>query len=312
MSIAVQTQAIRLSFGAAESRCQADGSGIRFDLAVPVLSGEREEVLLESTAEPKSAGKVGFKVLESDTLTAGVVMVPCHGQAEEAAFEIYRDLLSLLEERTLYRAWNFVPHINQEVGGLENYRSFNVGRWKAFRDSFGEDTMENHFPAASAVGIDEDCLAVVFLAGRDPVSYVENPQQTPAYRYPADFGPRSPSFARGTVVSRENRRTGYLSGTSSIRGSETIGIGELKDQYKLTFENIECVLDRMGFQDGLSGSWFSPPQYRVYVRDREEFDQVYSLFDKTVGKEATESALFLEADICRAPLKLEIEGIFFA
>lgn len=112
---------------------------------------------------------------------------------EADAFETYRELLALLDERGypgLQRVWNYVPRINEDQRGVERYKHFNVGRARGFEERFGE-TAERHFSAASAVGTVGDTLIVCFAAGREPGTHLENPRQISAHRYLPDYGPRS-------------------------------------------------------------------------------------------------------------------------
>lgn len=311
MDTALAQQTLRVRFGASATTCSASdhGAGWCLNLAAPLLAGQGDEVLFE---HPE--GQVGergrFQVIETGRALAGFAGLSYTGAPEEAALTLYRDLLECIGDRSLYRVWNFVPGINDETDGLENYRSFNVGRFRAFQERFGEEAMEGQLPAASGVGVDSSSLAIAFLAGDDPVSFFENPQQVPAYHYPAEYGPRSPSFARGAVVNYGDHRVGYLSGTSAIRGYETIGEGDLVEQYKVTMDNVGCVLGTMGFGCAMEPCSASATGWRVYVRDPADLDQVRDLFFQDLGEEVAERTLFLQADICRKALKLEIEGVF--
>ena len=311
MDTATAQQTLQVRFGASSTTCSSleGGAGWRLDLASPLLDGQGEEVLFEHPD-----GQVGergrFHVIETDRALAGFAALPYTGAPEEAAQTLYRDLLECIGDRSLYRVWNFVPGINDHTDDLENYRSFNVGRFRAFQERFGEEAMEGQLPAASGVGVEDSSLAIAFLAGDDPVSYFENPQQVPAYHYPPEYGPRSPSFARGAVIDYGDHKVGYLSGTSSIRGYETIGEGDLVEQYKVTMDNIGCVLGTMGFASAMERCSSSATGWRVYLRDPADLDQVRDLFYRDLGEEVADRTLFLEADICRKTLKLEIEGVF--
>ena len=99
---------------------------------------------------------------------------------------------------------------------------------------------------------------------------------------------------------------GYLSGTSSIRGHETIGQDDLETQFAVTWENVTLVRKRMALGEGkpLRASC------RIYLRHRSDFPRVKALFEEQVGPEVCRTATFLQADICRHPLRLEIEATF--
>lgn len=311
MSVAASLENIRIRFGEPETKSLADDTGLQLNLASPHLAGPISEVLLECD-DVEQLSRENFCLLRGKDTTVGMAVIDCDSEGlESAAKVLYDELLKQTSGLNLYRLWNFVPRINDDSQGQENYRSFNVGRWQAFAGVYGEAEMNRHLPAASAVGLDEDQhrLAVVFLAGNHPVQYFENPRQTPAYQYPSEFGPCSPSFARGAVVNGENGRVGYLSGTSSICGCETVGSGDLKKQFSETIENIGGALKQMGF-DGWPGRAAEySAQFRVYIRDAADYPDVRRYFAEVVGEAITEQTVFIRADICRKPLKLEIEGV---
>src|SRR3546814_12468443 len=56
-------------------------------------------------------------------------------------------------------------------------------------------------PAATAIGRCDDArvVQVYWLAARTPGMPVENPRQVSAYRYPRQYGPQQPSFARAML-----------------------------------------------------------------------------------------------------------------
>ena len=312
MDTATALQTLRVKFGSSTTGCTAlSEGGWCLNVAAPLLDGQADEVLFEHP-DGVMREQGHFRLIETEHALAGVAVFPYDGAPEEAAQTLYRDLLERVGGRSLYRVWNFVPGINDETDGLENYRSFNVGRFRAFKDRFGEKAMEGQLPAASGVGVDDNSLAIVFLAGNDPVSFFENPQQVPAYHYPAEYGPRSPSFARGAVVNYGDHRVGYLSGTSSIRGYETIGEGDLDEQFAVTMDNVSCVLKTMDFASAMDPCSGSATAWRIYVRDPGDMERVRELFYQQLGKEVADRTLILQADICRHLLKLEIEGIFVA
>ncbi len=312
MNVAATLENSRICFGKQETALTVDAVGLRLNLASPHLAGPVDEILLECENVGQTiAGS--FHFLHGADSVAGMAVVDCAaGDIESAAKALYDELLGRAEGWNLYRLWNFVPRINEESHGQENYHSFNSGRWKAFAQAYGKTEMNSRLPAASAVGLDEgrDRLAVVFVGGKQAVEYFENPRQTPAYQYPREFGPCSPSFARGAVVEGAGGRVGYLSGTSSICGYETVGAGDLEKQFAETVANIGEALAQMGFGGWPEQGGGYSSQFRVYVRDAADYADIRRWFGELVGEEAAEQAVFIQADICREPLKLEIEGVF--
>ena len=229
---------------------------------------------------------------------------------EEDALRIYRELLALLDERgypCLQRVWNYVPRINEDQRGVERYRRFNVGRARAFEERFGASA-ERHFSAASAVGTMGDTLIVCFAAGREPGAHLENPRQVSAPRYPADYGPTSPSFARCTVAPAGWGRAVFLSGTASIVGHETTHRGDPLRQLEEVVTNIDALL---GGTDTPRGN--GRPDLgrfdllKIYVRHREHFAAIRDALASRI--DPSTPAIYLEADLCRTDLLVEIEGV---
>lgn len=314
METIVAVPEIRLLFGRKGTTCQRHGAEALLDLAVPVLCGPDEEVFVTGRETDTLEAMGPFQVLRSadGEVRAGIAALSCHGLGESVAYELYRHLLEITAGQSLYRVWNFVPGINAETDGLEHYRSFNIGRCRAFRERFGEGGIEPHLPAASAVGINDPHLVVVFLTGRAPVSYFENPLQVPAYRYPEQYGPCSPSFARGAVVDHGpvGGRVGYLSGTASICGHETVGEGDVIKQLEMTMENIRLMMEKMGFSEALDPGSSVVSDFRVYLRNPADLETVRERFAAVVGEAVAKRVSYLKADVCRARLQLEIEGVF--
>src|SRR6185295_16228459 len=150
----------------------------------------------------------------------------------------------------LYRIWNYVPGINTLTDGFENYRAFCQGRSLAFEAEAGAG-FPRVLPAASGVGTHDGCLSVVFVAGSAVPRHVENPEQVPAYRYPAEHGPRAPSFSRATVVQIGDRRFTFISGTSAIKGHATVAPDALLDQLDCTLDNLRLVSKEAGSGENL-------------------------------------------------------------
>ena len=71
-------------------------------------------------------------------------------------------------------------------------------------------------PARAMVG---STASVVFAATEATPRHFENPLQVPAYEYPGEYGPRSPSFARATVVAQPGPCL-FVSGTRDACGTQ--------------------------------------------------------------------------------------------
>ncbi len=248
---------------------------------------------------------------EDGVTLAGAVRWPLADALESETREHFGELLDLLAARGyphLQRVWNYLPGINDEQAGVERYRLFNAGRARAFEERFGERAAEARYSSSSAVGAPGDELVTGFIAARSPGRHLENPRQTPAFRYPAIYGPKSPSFCRATLTPAAAGPLLFLSGTASIVGHESRWPGEVEAQLDETLRNVEalaagaeraagCPVPRL---DGFA-------LVKTYVRDASDGPAIRAALARRGVR--PESALFLEADICRAELALEIEGV---
>ena len=224
------------------------------------------------------------------------------------AFDIYRRLLSGVERAGyphLLRIWNYVPRIHESWAGLDRYMHFCKGRSEAFAAHYGS-AFSDRLPAASAVGCPGEHLVVHALASREPGRHVENPRQVAAHRYPERYGPKSPSFARGTVADGAWNGTVFVSGTASIVGHESVFPGDPARQTEETMRNVEAVLDAAGVpgRGGPIGARLR--SLRVYVRFPEHVAAVRAAIRATTETDVPTACL--QAEICREELLVEIEA----
>jgi len=237
------------------------------------------------------------------------------GGMQAAAYRVYADLFAVLAASPcahLLRVWNYFSDINLEVDGDERYRQFNVGRQQAFFDA--NHSAFDGSPAACALGMHGGPLRVYFLAGRQPPLAIENPRQVSAYRYPATYGPRAPTFSRAAVADIGDKRSAlFISGTASIVGHTSMHVGDVRRQTDESLVNLAAVREAAAARTGVV---FDPRQmdYTVYVRQPADLAAVREVFEGVVGPDspAARDAVYLHADICRADLLVEIEAHGFA
>jgi len=203
----------------------------------------------------------------------------------------------------LLRVWNYVGGINECERDLERYRRFCVGRHAALaRLGYAHE----QYPAASAVGMRGEGVIVHFLASRAPGVQVENPRQVAAYDYPVEYGPRSPSFSRATVAQWEGGTLIFLAGTSSVVGHETRHPGDVEAQLDETLRNLEKIVAVASSRAGRSATLDDMPVVKTYLRRPADYELVRS---RLTARLPRARHLFLEADICRRDLLIEIEGV---
>ena len=241
-------------------------------------------------------------------LLFGVVEVPQGGNIGAATYGVYERIFDCVDQRGfphLLRLWNYFPGINMPEDGLERYRRFSVGRHEAFL-AHGR-TIGRETAAACALGTEEGNLVVYFLAARAPGAALENPRQISAYAYPAQYGPRSPTFSRAMLAGSGGQRTLFISGTASIVGHETVHVGDAAKQLEETLVNIDALSEQaVGHgmpQNGPARQLF----LKAYLRHAEHFPAVQARLREAFGSQAR--IVFLRADICRTDLLLEIEGV---
>jgi enamine deaminase RidA (YjgF/YER057c/UK114 family) len=243
----------------------------------------------------------GFRLYAAGDLLLGCAVEPQQGGMEPMATALYRRLLKAVEGKFLYRIWNYVPEINREIAGQENYRAFNAGRARAFAETFGCGYRQK-LAAASGVGCDGSTLAVVFVAGTVPGRQFENPQQVPAYNYPPEHGASSPSFSRATAVAAGGRRFLFISGTAAIKGHRTIAPESIEGQIDCTLENLRLIAHASGGDQPGAGR----RHFKVYLRHAADLALARARLEADLFQPG-DKVVWLQANLCRAELRIEIE-----
>ncbi len=253
----------------------------------------------------RRAGGVLYGVIEidEDEFAIGTAGTALQAATREAYLRVFR-LLDAQGMPHLWRAWNYLAHINRTTYGLERYRQFNIGRQDAFLASHRGTS--GQVPAACAIGLAGGPLSIAFLAGEAPVLAVENPRQISAYHYPAQYGLRSPTFSRAVLAHPPGQEILFLSGTASIVGHHTVHAGDVAAQCKECLTNVAAVVEAAN-RSARSGPFsLAELDYRVYVRHAHDFPPVRQAIRSQVPGDAR--IVFLQADICRPDLLLEIEA----
>lgn len=226
---------------------------------------------------------------------------------EACSNHAYSSILDFLEKKEfpyLIRIWNFFADINQTTDSLERYQSFCVGRHDALQEV---TEFERLLPAATAIGTAGGQFIIYFLATTKAGVQVENPRQISAYHYPKQYGPKSPSFARATLKHWPSVTQFFISGTASIVGHETLHEENVLIQLDEILKNIEALVmtvrdtHQQPIRDitGLS-------LMKVYIRHPEHYQMIQEALSHRVGKDV--SVIYLQGDICRENLLLEIEA----
>jgi chorismate lyase / 3-hydroxybenzoate synthase len=220
----------------------------------------------------------------------------------------YREMFGALETLAFpypLRIWNFLSEINLAGDDGERYWHFNGARQDVFIGL--KRSIAGNVPAASAVGVARSSpLTVYCIASAQAPIALENPRQCSAWDYPAQYGPRSPTFARA-CISSDAAQTLFISGTASIVGHASAHPGDQREQTREIVRNIRALIGAANAR--LDGHRYRLEQlhYKVYVRQAEHQPSIDRELRHELG--TAPRVLYLKADICRPDLLLEIEAV---
>jgi chorismate lyase/3-hydroxybenzoate synthase len=230
--------------------------------------------------------------------------------ATVAAYQQIHRTLDTTAHHHPVRFWNYLPGIHDALDERrDRYMVFNAGRYQALSDWFdGADHLPDRLPAASGVGHGGDDLLIQCLSLGHPGEAIENPRQIPAFRYSQRFGPRPPCFARATVVRHPVSCEHILlvAGTASIRGEQSMHANDLASQLDETFANLRALLGAAQGPDAVNhlNSFTDVRVYYLRSADAQPTERIVrSMFANQVRLQ------LVRADICRADLLVELEGV---
>lgn len=257
------------------------------------------------------AGGLGSGLYQSDTK-----------QAAEAAFDQMKDILEAegMSFDNIIRQWNYIGNILEIKNEFQNYQVFNEVR----TDYYHKYRTVHGYPSATGIGMKHGGVIIDFCAIKAneavTVKPINNPNQVNAYEYGQQVlkglpivGTKvkhPPQFERALLLLCKVKSTLFISGTASILGQDTIGIEDIDKQTRITIENISKLADRKRFDQLVSGEdmeWGTFILVRVYIKKQVYFAKVKAicaeLFPET-------TMVFIESDVCRDNLLVEIEAEF--
>jgi enamine deaminase RidA (YjgF/YER057c/UK114 family) len=257
------------------------------------------------------AGGLGYGLFQSDTRSAA-----------EAAFDQMKAILDIegMSFNHLVRQWNYIGDILEIKNGFQNYQVFNEVRsefYQKYRTIHG-------YPAATGIGMKLGGVSLDFCAVMENeaaiIKPVNNPNQVNAYEYGQEMlkgAPvkgqtvkHPPQFERALLMTGKNRSTLLISGTASIIGQQTMGINDVEEQTNVTLDNINKLTEqaRLGrIVINTDMEWGKYILLRVYVKNQDDFVKVKKICTERFPDVP---AIFVEADICRDNLLVEVEAEF--
>jgi enamine deaminase RidA (YjgF/YER057c/UK114 family) len=258
-------------------------------------------VALSESGKEVWAGGLGSGAYPDDTRNAASL-----------AFTQMKSLLSAEEMSfdNIVRQWNYIGNILEVKNGNQNYQVFNEVR----SENYHKFRTIPRFPAATGVGMKQNGVLLDFFAvkpdGSMKIRAIDNPDQIRPYEYGRQVlkGVQPPQFERAVLIGGINTSTLFVSGTASIIGQDTIGIDDIERQTHVTIENISRLTDsvKKSFLSGnIVADYESMKLIRVYVKKQSDFIRVKEICSRIYPGVP---AIYIEADICRDNLLVEIEA----
>lgn len=205
----------------------------------------------------------------------------------------------------LLRVWNYMDAITRGEGDAERYRRFCIGRVAGM----GGVAETSQLPAATAIGTCDGRrrLQVYWLASRDPGTPVENPRQLSAWRYPRQYGPQSPSFARAMLPPAGAAMPLLLSGTAAVVGHASQHSDSVVAQLDETLANLESLVGAArGLAPSLPAAFGPGSPLKVYLRNPDDAAAIAARLEARLDPSVPR--LLLHAHVCRRELLVEIDG----
>lgn len=248
-----------------------------------------------------------------------------YGEAETALRRMEQQLaLAGVGFGQVIRTWIYVNQITEGPDGGQRYQELNRARTDFYRTirfgpkPSGPEVGRTIYPASTGIGTrgrQMDFACVALDSARPDVYTVplENPQQTAAYHYQAQYSPLSPKFSRAMAVVQGPYVSTLVSGTASIVDAKTVHAGDIVRQTVQTLENIEKLIGSENFaRHGLAGAGATlrdVAKLRVYVKHPSDYEACRQVVEARLPKIP---AIYLQADVCRPDLLVEIEAVAFS
>jgi enamine deaminase RidA (YjgF/YER057c/UK114 family) len=308
-----------VSFGRGSQFVAAPGVPVA-PVALPELGAGQSTCEVWQVSEPLRSGHIGPVHYRAGTqVLFGRVVLEEPGSAgsdrdrptplQEMTAQAYAQVFAALDSLgfpNLLRVWNYFAEINSTTPLGERYHEFNTARRQAFLQA--RRVIAGQVPAACALGSAAGSpLVLYFLASATTARSLENPRQLSAFRYPVEYGPDSPIFSRAVLATALHGSCLFTSGTASILGHKTVHAGNAAAQTRESIANIVELVAEANRVSGTGCHSIDDMQFKVYVRDASNLDEIRQ--ELALLLPGSCPITYLQADICRRDLLVEIEAV---
>ncbi|WP_319482072.1 hypothetical protein [uncultured Draconibacterium sp.] len=233
------------------------------------------------------------------------------------AEKVFDELVETFEEaqfplNSIVRQWNYLEDILGFDDDEQRYQEFNNVRSAAYGSVFEP----KGYPAATGIGMSHGGVIVEFVAAKskDVLTLpVDNPEQISAHQYSEKvlvgeecILKTTPKFERARYFRYRDKKMIFISGTASIIGELTVGVGDAAKQTEVTIQNMQRLYSEQvlaALPDNASNPKFG--HVRVYVKNRKDYADIRKVAKERFGDLPV---VYILADICRDDLLVEIEG----
>lgn len=300
------------------AQAPVDGNGLV--LEVHYLSSDSDWEV--NSGQVNSCYYLKVKGDDGMALFLGTTHLAClGGYTQNQAELIFDDIQSVMNIENLHldhiiRQWNYIENITSIEDGRQNYQQFNDAR----SHFYAHGDWHNGFPAATGIGTTAGGVIVDcnFLYNSDSLRVfpLDNPLQVAAHAYSRQvlldgipcITPTTPKFERAKAIVSNRHTFVYISGTAAIRGERSLMGMDIQEQTRVTIENIEYLISEKNFSEAHGRVGYRQPQLqslRVYLKNAS--DQKVAA-EKLQELLESYDAVFLQADVCRDELLIEIEA----
>ena len=232
-------------------------------------------------------------------------------EPEEQTYHAYRSLLDVLRDLGsfhLAKIWHCIPDLYAEQKGLNRYRLFCRGRWRALAHRLADEQLS----AATVIGTRAAQSAFYFIASRRRVLPIDNLHQTKAYQYPTESAEEKPLFARASLVRSERYAHLHIAGTASIIGHESHHPGDISKQTQTAMSNVSHLLEQAARLDERFSAGGKLPIRRMnFYCVKPEHEGIVRDCASELLQRVQYSGFFC-GDMCRPELLVEMDALVVA